>query len=134
MRTGTVRKDLASAPRPRRRPTRIHPHGIRHLRSLDPVDKRTAIICDSYFPHLATERRRPVTEWFQANSVEIACTPTKNSQRATASGARAPPWALARPVPRRAGAVAVVLTCLGWLVEGQSRLAIHTSRTGEVRA
>ncbi|MFK0026634.1 IS630 family transposase [Streptomyces sp. NPDC090798] len=51
----------------------------RYLRSLHPVGKRIAIICDNYSPHLTTQRCRRVADWAQANNVEIAYTPTNSS-------------------------------------------------------
>jgi transposase len=51
----------------------------RYLRSLHPVGKRIAIICDNYSPHLTTKRCHRVADWAQANNVEIAYTPTNSS-------------------------------------------------------
>ncbi|MFF2935308.1 IS630 family transposase [Streptomyces mirabilis] len=51
----------------------------RYLRSLHPVGKRIAIICDNYSPHLTTKRCRRVADWAEANNVEIAYTPTNSS-------------------------------------------------------
>ncbi|MFF3142916.1 IS630 family transposase [Streptomyces sp. NPDC057927] len=51
----------------------------RYLRSLHPVGKRIAIICDNYSPHLTTKRCRRVADWAKANNVEIAYTPTNSS-------------------------------------------------------
>ncbi|WP_338057884.1 IS630 family transposase [Streptomyces murinus] len=51
----------------------------RYLRSLHPVEKRIAIICDNYSPHLTTKRCQRVATWAEANNVEIAYTPTNSS-------------------------------------------------------
>ncbi|MFD7476545.1 IS630 family transposase [Streptomyces sp. NPDC059837] len=51
----------------------------RYLRSLHPVGKRIAIICDNYSPHLTTKRCRRVADWTEANNVEIVYTPTNSS-------------------------------------------------------
>ncbi|MFJ9251002.1 IS630 family transposase [Streptomyces sp. NPDC101776] len=51
----------------------------RYLRSLHPVGKRIAIICDNFSPHLTTKRCRRVADWAEANNVEIAYTPTSSS-------------------------------------------------------
>ncbi|MDX2683772.1 IS630 family transposase [Streptomyces sp. NY05-11A] len=51
----------------------------RYLRSLHPVEKRIAIVCDSYSPHLTTKRCRRVGTWAAANNVQIAYTPTNSS-------------------------------------------------------
>jgi hypothetical protein len=51
----------------------------RYLRSLHPADVRIAIVCDNYSPHLTTKRCRRVTDWAEANNVEIAYTPTNGS-------------------------------------------------------
>ncbi|WTB02777.1 hypothetical protein OG373_04585 [Streptomyces avidinii] len=49
------------------------------MRSLHPIGKRIAIVCDNYSPHLTTKRCRRVADWADANNVEIACTPTNSS-------------------------------------------------------
>lgn len=36
-------------------------------------------MCDNYSPHLTTKRCRRVADWAEANSVEIAYTPTDRS-------------------------------------------------------
>jgi transposase len=51
----------------------------RYLRSLYPPKTRIAIVCDNYSPHLTTKRCRRVTDWAEANDVEIAYTPTNSS-------------------------------------------------------
>ncbi|MFJ6780353.1 helix-turn-helix domain-containing protein [Streptomyces yangpuensis] len=51
----------------------------RCLRSLHPAQKRIAIVCDNYSPHLTTKRCRRVADWAEANNVEIAYTPTNSS-------------------------------------------------------
>ena len=51
----------------------------RYLRSLYPATVRLAIVCDNYSPHLTTKRCRRVTDWAEANNVEIAYTPTNSS-------------------------------------------------------
>lgn len=51
----------------------------RYLRSLHPIGKRIAIVCDNYSPHLTTKRCRRVADWAEANNVEIAYTPTNSS-------------------------------------------------------
>lgn len=51
----------------------------RYLRSLHPAEKRIAIVCDNYSPHLTTKRCRRVADWAEANNVEIAYTPTNSS-------------------------------------------------------
>ncbi|MFF0698469.1 IS630 family transposase [Streptomyces tendae] len=51
----------------------------RYLRSLHPIGKRIAIVCDNYSPHLTTKRCRRVVNWAEANNVEIAYTPTNSS-------------------------------------------------------
>ncbi|GAA2937397.1 IS630 family transposase [Streptomyces enissocaesilis] len=51
----------------------------RYLRTLYPPTVRLAIVCDNYSPHLTTKRCRRVTDWAEANNVEIACTPTNSS-------------------------------------------------------
>nr|WP_245981660.1 transposase [Streptomyces reniochalinae] len=51
----------------------------RCLRSLHPVGKRIASVCDNYSPHLTTNRCRRVANWAEANNVEIAYTPTNSS-------------------------------------------------------
>lgn len=51
----------------------------RYLRSLHPVEKRIAIVCDNYSPHLTTKRCRRVATWAAANNVEIAYTPINSS-------------------------------------------------------
>jgi len=51
----------------------------RYLRSLHPIGKRMAIVCDNYSPHLTTKRCRRVADWAEANNVEIAYTPTNSS-------------------------------------------------------
>ncbi|WP_030732041.1 IS630 family transposase [Streptomyces sp. NRRL S-237] len=50
-----------------------------YLRSLHPMDSRTAIVCDNYSPHLTTKRCQRVGTWAEANNVEIAYTPTNSS-------------------------------------------------------
>lgn len=40
---------------------------------------RVAIVCDNFSPHLATKRCRRVSDWAEANNVEIAYTPTNSS-------------------------------------------------------
>ncbi|MBA3489176.1 MAG: IS630 family transposase [Longispora sp.] len=50
-----------------------------YLRSLHPSDKRIAIVCDNYSPHLTTKQCRRVANWAVANNVEIAYTPTNSS-------------------------------------------------------
>lgn len=51
----------------------------RYLRSLYPATVRIAIVCDNYSPHLTTKRCHRVTDWAEANNVEIAYTPTNSS-------------------------------------------------------
>ncbi|MDX3078082.1 IS630 family transposase [Streptomyces sp. MI02-7b] len=51
----------------------------RYLRSLYPAEKRIAIVCDNYSPHLTTKRCRRVADWAEANNVELAYTPTNSS-------------------------------------------------------
>lgn len=51
----------------------------RYLRSLHPADRRIAIICDNFSPHLTTKRCRRVADWAAGNNVEIAYTPTNSS-------------------------------------------------------
>jgi transposase len=51
----------------------------RYLRSLHPAEKRIAIVCDNYSPHLTTKRCRRVADWADANNVEIVYTPTNSS-------------------------------------------------------
>ena len=51
----------------------------RYLRTLYPAEVRIAIICDNFSPHLTTKRCRRVADWAEANTVEIACTPTNSS-------------------------------------------------------
>ncbi|MEU2238550.1 IS630 family transposase [Streptomyces sp. NPDC018338] len=51
----------------------------RYLRSLHPIGKRIAIVCDNYSPHLTTKRCQRVERWATANNVEIAYTPTNSS-------------------------------------------------------
>lgn len=41
----------------------------RYLRSLHPAEKRIAIVCDNYSPHLTTKRCRRVADWADANNV-----------------------------------------------------------------
>lgn len=48
------------------------------MRSLHPVGKRIAIVCDNYLPHLTTKRCRRVANWAEANNVEIAYTPANS--------------------------------------------------------
>ncbi|WSU55599.1 transposase [Streptomyces sp. NBC_01092] len=55
------------------------PEFCRYLRSLHPVEKRIAIVCDNYSPHLTTKRCSRVADWYDANNVEIAYTPTNSS-------------------------------------------------------
>jgi len=51
----------------------------RYLRSLYPPGVRIAIVCDNYSPHLSTRVDQRVSEWAEANNVEIAYTPTNSS-------------------------------------------------------
>nr|WP_244189136.1 transposase [Streptomyces incarnatus] len=51
----------------------------RYLRSLHPVGKRIAVICDNYSPHMTTNRCHRVADWAEANNVEIVYTPTNSS-------------------------------------------------------
>ncbi|WP_123980524.1 IS630 family transposase [Streptomyces sp. Ag109_O5-1] len=51
----------------------------RYLRSLHPVGKRIAIVCDNYSPHLTAKRCQRVGTWAAVNNVEIAYTPTNSS-------------------------------------------------------
>lgn len=51
----------------------------RYLRSLHPAERRIAIVCDNYSPHLTTKRCSRVADWADANNVEIAYTPTNSS-------------------------------------------------------
>lgn len=47
----------------------------RYLRSLYPPDVRIAIVLDNFSPHLATNKDHRVSEWADANNVELAYTP-----------------------------------------------------------
>lgn len=67
---------LLSAQGPR---TAASSWSCRYLRSLHPAEKRIAIVCDNYLPHLTTKRCRRVAEWAETNNVEIAYTPTNSS-------------------------------------------------------
>jgi transposase len=51
----------------------------RYLRSLHAPEVRIAIICDNFSPHLTTRVDQSVSEWAEANNVEIAYTPTNSS-------------------------------------------------------
>ena len=51
----------------------------RYLRTLYPAQVRIAIVCDNYSPHLTTKRCRRVADWAEANTAEIAYTPTNSS-------------------------------------------------------
>ncbi|GAA5043344.1 hypothetical protein GCM10023336_04840 [Streptomyces similanensis] len=51
----------------------------RYPRSLHPVGKHIAIVCDNYSPHLTRKRCRRVADWAEANNVEIAYNPTNFS-------------------------------------------------------
>ncbi len=51
----------------------------RYLRSLDPPQVRIAIVCDIFSPHLTTRADTSVSDWAEANNVEIAYTPTNSS-------------------------------------------------------
>jgi transposase len=47
----------------------------RYLRSLYPAERRIAIVCDNFSPHLSTRTDSRVGQWAQTNNVEIAYTP-----------------------------------------------------------
>jgi hypothetical protein len=47
--------------------------------SFHPAEKRIAIVCNNYSPHLTTKRCHRVAGWAEANKVEIAYTPTNTS-------------------------------------------------------
>jgi transposase len=51
----------------------------RYLRSLHAPEVRIAIICDNFSPHLTIRVDQSVSEWAEANNVEIAYTPTNSS-------------------------------------------------------
>ncbi len=52
---------------------------LRYLRTLHPLGVRIAIVLDNFSPHLTTKNDRRVTEWAEANNVELAYTPTYSS-------------------------------------------------------
>jgi len=52
---------------------------VRYLRSLHPVEVRIAIVLDNFSPHLSTKVDQRVSEWAEANNVELAYTPTYSS-------------------------------------------------------
>jgi len=51
----------------------------RYLRSLYPPGVRIAIVLDNFSPHLSTQRDARVSDWAQANNVELAYVPTNAS-------------------------------------------------------
>ncbi len=52
---------------------------MRYLRTLHPPKVRIAIVLDNFSPHLSTKNDRRVTEWAEANNVELTYTPTYSS-------------------------------------------------------
>lgn len=52
---------------------------VRYLRSLHPPEVRIAIVLDNFSPHLSTKTDQRVSEWAEANNVELAYTPTYSS-------------------------------------------------------
>jgi transposase len=51
----------------------------RYLRSLYPPEVRIAIVLDNFSPHLSTKKDQRVSEWAEANNVELVYVPTNAS-------------------------------------------------------
>jgi transposase len=51
----------------------------RYLRTLYPSEVRIGIVLDNFSPHLSTKRDTRVSEWAEANNVELAYVPTNAS-------------------------------------------------------
>lgn len=51
----------------------------RYPRTIHSATVRPTVVCDSYPPYLTTKRCRHVSDWAEADNVEIAHTPTNSA-------------------------------------------------------